>query len=149
MFVGTIALTRAQPAFATSRRLAALAGLVSVPLWLPQASHRLDESGQWFASLPQIIFCLWLAREIGIQGGQQKPPDGYVAKRFGLLVWGFAIAALLPVLVFGGGIDQLEEPTAVVSVVVDIALVYFLFRVHRREWLGGPGPLRIAPVRKE
>ena len=99
--------------------------------------------------MPQILFCLWLAREIGIKGGLQKPADGYVQRRFGLLVWGFAITGLLPVLVFGGGIDQLEEPTAIISVMVDVAFVYFLFRVHRREWLGGPGPLEIAPLRKE
>ena len=32
-----------------------------------------------------------------------------------------------------------------VSGLVGVAFVYFLFRVHRREWLGGPGPLEIHP----
>jgi hypothetical protein len=41
--------------------------------------------------------------------------------------------------------DQLVNTTVLVSTVVDLALVYFLFRVHRREWLGGPGPLLIHP----
>lgn len=146
---GTIALTRAEPAFATSRTLAVFAGLVSIPLWLPQVYHRLDESGQWFASLPQIVFCLWLAREIGIQGARQKPADSYVAKRFGLLVWAFALIGVLPVLAFGGDVDQLVGATQIVSTLVNVAFVYFLFRVHRREWLGGPGPLEISPVRQE
>ena len=25
-----------------------------------------------------------------------------------------------------------------------VALIYLLFRVHRREWLGGPGPLEVG-----
>ncbi len=31
------------------------------------------------------------------------------------------------------------------SGVVNVVFVYYLFRVHRREWLGGPGPARGAP----
>ena len=29
---------------------------------------------------------------------------------------------------------------------VDLGFVYCLFRVHRRTWLGGPGPARGGPV---
>jgi hypothetical protein len=75
----------------------------------------------------------------------RSPPDGYVAKRFGLLVWGFALAGVLPVLAIGGDVTQLESPTLVLSALVNVAFVYFLFRVHRREWLGGPGPLEVQP----
>jgi hypothetical protein len=145
VYAGTVALTRDAPAFGATRWLAAVAGVVSVPVWFPQLTHRLDASGQWFTSLPQIVFCLWLAREVGIQGARQQPRDVYAAKRFGLLVYGFAVVAVLPVLTFGGGMDQLVSTTVLVSTVVDLALVYFLFRVHRREWLGGPGPLLIHP----
>jgi len=140
---GTFALARADDAFDSSRWLAGLAGLVSIPVWLPQLRHQLDPSGEWFVSLPQIAFCLVLAREIGVQGARQSPADGYVAKRFGLLVWGFAAVGVLPVLAFGGGLAELEQPTLLVSTLVNVAFVYFLFRVHRREWLGGPGPLEI------
>ena len=145
VLLGTIALTRTEESFRATRSLAMLAGLVSVPVWFPQLSHRLDPSGQWFLSLPQIAFCLWLAREIGIQSTRQEPSDAYSAKRFGLLVWGFGAVAVLPVLTFGGGLDRLVSTTVLVSTVVDVALVYFLFRIHRREWLGGPGPLEIHP----
>ena len=105
VLAGTFALTRANPVFAPTRWMAGVAGVVSVPLWFPQVPHGLDESGQWAASLPQIVFCLWLAREIGVQGAQQEPPDDYAPKRFGLLVWGFGALALLPVLALGGGLD--------------------------------------------
>jgi hypothetical protein len=147
VIAGTLALTRANPVFAPTRLLAGVAGLVSVPLWFPQVTHRLDASGQWFGSLPQIVFCLWLAREIGIQGAQQEPPDDYVPKRFGLLMWGFGVLAVLPVLALGGGMDRLVATTVTVSAIVNIALCYYLFRVHRRVWLGGPGPLEIHPSR--
>jgi hypothetical protein len=143
--VGMAALTRADATFGTSRWLAVLAGAVSVPVWFPQIAHRLDASGEWFTSLPQIAFCLLLSREIGLLGADRTPPDGYVAKRFGLLVWGFALLAVLPVVTLGGGVDRLAGPTQLVSLLVSVAFVYALFRVHRREWLGGPGPLEVQP----
>ncbi len=140
---GTFALARVEDTFATSRWLAGLAAAVSVPMWLPQLSHQLDASGAWFASLPQIAFCLVLAREIGLLGARQAPPDGYVAKRFGLLVSGFVVVGVLPVVAIGGAVEALENPTELLSWVVNVAFVYLLFRVHRREWLGGPGPLLV------
>ena len=148
VILGMVALARVDDTFTPSRWLAVVAGVVSVPMWFPQLSHQLDYSGDWFASLPQLAFCLVLAREIGMLGAQQTPADGYVAKRFGLLVWGFALVAVLPVVALGGGVQQLEEPAQVISRLVSVAFVYYLFRVHRREWLGGPGPLEVHPARR-
>lgn len=147
--LGTSALARVDAGFSTSRWLAVLAGVVSVPMWLPQLTHGLEPSVEWFASLPQIAFCLVLAREIGVRAREQAPPDDYAAQRFGALVWGFGLVALLPVAALGGGIDQLEAPTQLVSTLVSVAFVYFLFRVHRREWLGGAGPVQIRPRNAE
>ncbi len=147
VIAGTLALARANPAFEAHRWLAVTAGVVSVPLWFPQLQHRLDASGQWFTSLPQIAYCLWLAREIGIQGAHQDPPDDYAPKRFGLMVWGFGAVAVLPVFALGGGLDRLVATTLLVSALVNICFAYYLFRVHRRVWLGGPGPLEIGPDR--
>lgn len=150
---GLFALARVDDTFATSRWLAGIAAAVSVPMWLPQLSHQLDASGAWFASLPQIAFCLVLAREIGMLGARQAPADGYVAKRFGLLVTGFAVVGVLPVVAIGGGIEVLENPTELLAWAVNVAFIYLLFRVHRRVWLGGPGPLlveaRERPERQE
>ncbi len=143
--LGVFSLTKADERFASSRWLALIAAAVSVPMWFPQVAHRLDASGEWFASLPQLVFCLFLAREIGLTGATRTPADGYVARRFGLLVWAFALAGVLPVLAIGGDVKQLEMPTLVISSVANIAFVYLLFRVHRREWLGGPGPLEVHP----
>ena len=143
---GVFALTRADETFASSRWLAGLAAAVSVPMWFPQLQHQLDPSGEWAASLPQIAFCLFLAREIGMAAPLQRPPDAYVAKRFGLLVWGFVVVGVLPVVALGGGVSALESTTLTFSALVNVAFVYFLFRVHRREWLGGPGALLVQPA---
>ena len=142
---GTWALVRAQDSFDLLRWPAVLAALVSVPVWFPQVQHRLDGAGAWAASLPQIAFCLLLCRETSRLAGLQRPGDAYAAHRFGLLVWGFVAVGVLPVLTLGGGLDALAAPTQLVSLVVNVALVWFLFRVHRRRWLGGPGPLEIGP----
>ena len=146
VIAGTVALAKANPAFASTRWWAALAGATSVPVWFPQVNHLLDSSGEWFVSLPQIVFCLLLARDIGLAGANLPPPAGpdtYVAKRFGLLVWGFALVAVLPVVAIGGRVTALETTTLLVSTVVNVVFVYVLFRVHRREWLGGPGPFEV------
>lgn len=140
---GIFALARDDEAFDSVRWPALVAATVSVPMWFPQVEHRIDDSGQWFASLPQTPFCLLLARAIGVLGAQQSPSDGYVATRFGLLVWGFAVVGVLPVLALGGDLSVLEGPTQLVSTLVNVVFIYLLFRVHRRRWLGGPGPLEV------
>jgi hypothetical protein len=130
-----------------------VAFLVSVPLWFPQLNHLLapeynkhiQVSFQWFVSLPQTLFSLFLARTIGQAGIVQQPRDTLVAGRFGLLTWGFAALVVLPVVAYGGGVEQLQGPTLIVIGLVNVVFVYYLFRVHRRTWLGGPGPLEIHP----
>src|SRR6476646_2242950 len=44
--------------------LAGLAGLTSVPLWLPAVDDRLTPSGQWGVSLPQTLFCIVLCTSL-------------------------------------------------------------------------------------
>ena len=124
---------------------------VSVPLWFPQLNHLLvpehndsiDVSFQWFLFLPQTVFSLVLARTIGRRAELQQPRDHFVAGRYGVLTWAFAALIALPVIAYGGGIDGLVTPTLVGIGLVNVVFVYYLFRVHRREWLGGPGPLEV------
>ncbi|HEX7716800.1 MAG TPA: hypothetical protein VF416_05890 [Marmoricola sp.] len=138
-----------------ARWLAWAAFAVSVPLWFPQVNHLLvpeyndsiEVSFQWFLALPQTAFGLALARSIGRRAELQDPRDTFVAGRFGVLTWGFAALLVLPVVAYGGAVDALVNPTLVAIGVVNVAFVYYLFRVHRREWLGGPGPLEVHPSR--
>jgi hypothetical protein len=126
---------------------------VSVPLWFPQLNHQLvpeyndsiEISFQWFLALPQTVFSLVLARTIGRQAELQDPRDRFVAGRYGVLTWGFATLLVLPVIAYGGGVDSLVNPTLIAIGVVNVVFVYYLFRVHRRTWLGGPGPLVAKP----
>lgn len=134
----------------TARMLAVIALLVSIPMWIPQVNHllvvehnpdlpeQLARSIQWFLSLPQTLFGLLLAREIGTKGTEVG--DRYLATRFGLLCWGFGALVVLPVVAYGGGVDDLVMPTLVAIAIVNIAFIYYLFASHRREVLGGPGP---------
>jgi hypothetical protein len=130
---------------------------LSVPLWFPQVNHLLvpeyndtiDVSFQWFLFLPQTVFSLLLARAIGRQAELQEPRDRFVAGRYGVLTWAFAVLVVLPAIAYGGGVDGLVTPTLVGIGLVDVVFIYYLFRVHRREWLGGPGPLLIHPETHE
>jgi hypothetical protein len=133
--------------------LAWVAFAVSVPLWFPQVNHLLapeyndsiQVSFQWFLSLPQTVFALALARTIGREAELRTPRDRYVAGRFGVLTWALGALVVLPVIAYGGGVDSLVNPTLVGIGLVNVVFVYYLFRVHRKEWLGGPGPLEIHP----
>ncbi|MDQ6934317.1 MAG: hypothetical protein M3130_03370 [Actinomycetota bacterium] len=136
---GLFSLARIQPQFDTAKWLGILAGLVSVPMWFPQIHHLLSDSGSWAASLPQLGCCVLVARSVALLGAGVTPRDGYAAKRFGLLTWGFVLLAVLPVIALGGGVPGLENPTLVLSLLVNLAFIWACFAVHRREYLGGPG----------
>jgi hypothetical protein len=133
--------------------LAWVALVVSVPLWFPQVNHLLvpefnagiDVSFQWFLSLPQTVFSLALAHTIGRAAQLQAPRDRFVAGRYGVLTWAFGALLVLPAIAYGGGVDALVNPTLIGIGLVNVVFVYYLFRVHRREWLGGPGPLEVHP----
>jgi hypothetical protein len=133
-----------------------VAFVLSVPLWLPQVNHLLvpeyngsiDVSFQWFLFLPQTVFSLALARTIGRRAELEQPRDTFVAGRYGVLTWAFAALIVLPAVAYGGGVDNLVNPTLIGIGLVNVVFVYYLFRVHRREWLGGPGPLEIHPPRR-
>ncbi|SDS88754.1 hypothetical protein SAMN04488570_2952 [Nocardioides scoriae] len=116
---------------------ALLAGIVSVPMWLPQLRHRLDAPLEWTASLPQLLFCLLLCRLVA-ELARERGERG-LGTRFGLLGWGFVVVALLPAVTLGGDVPALAPTTALVALAVALGLVWSLFAVHRRPWLGGPG----------
>ena len=137
--LGLVPLRRLHASFRLPLGLALLAGAVSVPLWFPQLRMHLDASGSWVASLPQLACCLFLARAIAAVGAAQQPPDRYLVGRFGLLGWAFLVVAVLPPVVLGGHLDSLRGATLAFSMLVDVALVWFLFLAHRRPVLGGPG----------
>lgn len=140
---GTKDLAERHPRLRDAHWSAILAGLVSVPMWLPQVNHLVTGAGAWAVQLPQNLACVLLCVGIGRLGAEQSPPDAYVAKRFGLLTYGFGVVLVMPALVEGGGLDTLAPTADLIKIVVVLAAVWYTFRIHRRTWLGGPGPLEV------
>jgi hypothetical protein len=140
---------------------------VSVPLWFPQLTELLPDipehlrtvaeldratraaSIAWALALPQSAMGLLLVRSIGREAIDQQPRDTFVAGRFGVLLWGLGAAIVLPPVAYGGDVENLITPTLIGLGLIQAVLIYYLFRVHRRTWLGGPGPLEIHPKRRE
>lgn len=102
--------------------LALLAGLVAVPGIRPDLFAGLPESAGWALSLPQIGFSYVLCHELVRHTG--PPLEG----RFRVLRWVFVVVGVGPVLVYGGGLDALLVPLALLAVGAGLYLVYLLFR---------------------
>lgn len=101
--------------------VAGLCLLVSVATYPPQVSSLLDQSGGWALSLPQLAFSFMLCSALA-------PVSESLAGRFAVLRWVFVAVAAGPVLVFGGGVEALRSPIALLVVGANIYLVYLLFR---------------------
>jgi hypothetical protein len=101
--------------------LAGLSLVVSLAVYPPDVLHRLDASGGWALSLPQLAFSFVLC-------GAAAAAAPQLSGRLLLLRWVFAVGAVGPVLVFGGGLDALASPLAVLLVAATIYLIFLLFR---------------------
>lgn len=125
--------------------LAVVAGLVSLVGLRPGLVEDLPESAGWLLSLPQVVFSYLLCTEVAAL--VQDP----LARRFRGLRWAFVVVGVGPVLLYGGGVDVLLVPLALLAVVAGIYLVWLLFRastevhgprVHLRKPEPGDGPTR-------
>lgn len=121
--------------------LAVLAGAVSVPLWLPGVADRLYDAHPsllWAANLPQLgfagVLCLALAKQAA------TAEDTAAAAWARTTLTGVAVVAVLPVLVFGGGIAALEVPAYLGASLVLLLLIWLLFSWSSRPWILGTGP---------
>ena len=136
---GLLPLRQRIPLGGSALTLAVVAGLVSLPLVLPAVADRLRPSGQWGASLPQTVFCIVLCTSLAALADRAGDRE---ARRFGLLRWVFVVVAVGPVLVYGGGVDALTAPVAVLAVLANVVLVYLLFAVSRRGYGSDAGRAR-------
>jgi hypothetical protein len=144
VLLGVRRLPRETPLRAAMLATGALALAVSVPLWFPEVRDRLadlDASLGWAADLPAFalvaLLCHGLAEAAGTAG------DDRAARWLRLLRTAVIVVALLPVVVFGGGVDSLASTAALVAQLLYVALVWLLFSCSGRVWAGGPGP-RVA-----
>lgn len=117
-------LVRLRPVIAGGRGLLGLAGLclvVSVVTYPPVVAGRLDESGGWALSLPQLAFSFALATALA-------PLSGRLEKRFGVMRPVFVALALAPAVVIGGDLEALRSPLAFVVAAANVYFVYLLFQ---------------------
>lgn len=103
---------------------ALVAGLVSVALVRPGLIVDLPESAGWWLSLPQIAFSVLLCGAVAALLPSHDP----LAARFLRLRWAFVVAGAGPVLLYGGGVDALLVPLAVLTVLANLYLIYLVFR---------------------
>ena len=117
--------------------LAAVAGLVAAVLWIPSVHSGLedaDPSLAWAASLPQIGFTILLCHALVALAGEAGDAK---ATRWLAFTRTAAIAVgLLPVLVFGAGVDSLELTSYLAAGVVAVLLIWLLFTYSGRPWAG-------------
>ncbi|MDO9455401.1 hypothetical protein [Nocardioides sp.] len=127
--------------------VAVLAGLVSVPLWIPavlDAIEDADESIAWAVNLPQfgcyLLLSLVLSRAAKAAG--ERAADAW----WSTMVLGCAAVIALPVLIFGGGLEDLEGLAGVLVGLVPTAMIVLLFVHANREWAGAPAPETVDPA---
>lgn len=117
----------------------ALAGAVSVPLWVPAVADRVlaaEPSLQWAVNLPQVVFVTLLATALGKRAGDRGDSSG---RGWWFLVATFAaLAGAAPVLVFGGGLAALETPAVVVAGAVLLTAIVLCFVHASRPWADTP-----------
>jgi hypothetical protein len=115
--------------------LAVLAGVVSVPLWVPQVADRLydtDPSLAWAATLPQLGFAMLFAAGLAVLA--HRAGDSGAARWLRIARTAFAVVALLPVLVFGGGWTEGESLAAAAAGLAAVLLVVLLLVDAGRGW---------------
>ena len=119
------------PELRPARTAAVVALLVSALTCVPVSelgrALRTDESLGWMASLPALAFGYLVADAL-----RSRLPAPWPS-RFGLLRWGFVVAAALPVLIFGAGWEVLVPVAALLIVIVDVLLVIWTWSASRTD----------------
>ncbi|WP_346385801.1 hypothetical protein [Nocardioides sp.] len=119
--------------------LAGLAGAVSVAVWIPSVTDALydaDPSLGWAANLPQIGFTAVLCHALAVlatEAGDQRPARWLRVNRTFVIAVG-----LLPILVFGAGVESLEVTSYVLAGASVLMLIWLLFSYASRPWAGAP-----------
>ncbi|WP_235735216.1 hypothetical protein [Nocardioides alcanivorans] len=115
----------------------------SAVLWVPAAKAWVADADlalQWATSLPDLAFVVILSRALVGAARARQPVDRSVAGRFGVALWGAVIVtAMVPV---GSAADSgaIVEYAEIGFVLLWLYLIWNLFSVHARPWLGGPAP---------
>ncbi|WP_426247312.1 hypothetical protein [Nocardioides sp. LHG3406-4] len=118
----------------TTGRLAGMALAVSVVLWVPATGAWLDDHDaalRWAVNLPQALVLAWLGHTLAGHAAVADPRAARWLRTAATLV---AATAVAPVLVFGGGLDALEDPSYVLAALALLLLIWLLFAYSGRAW---------------
>lgn len=119
--------------------LAGLALLVSVPLWVPDVVEALDDADEsiaWALNLPQFGSFALLA--LALLRAAEAAGDRTARTWWGVVVVGLGAVVVLPVLIFGAGLDDLEGLAGALVALVPLTMVVLLFVCSGRAWAGAP-----------
>lgn len=117
---------------------------VSCALWVPTVPRHLDAvdpSLTWAANLPQLVTTIVLAHALAQRAflAEDRAARRWLQTARTLLV----LVTVLPVVVFGGGLDALVGATYAAASVALLLLIWLLFAYASRPWAlpadGAPG----------
>lgn len=137
VLLGTRELRDDLPRRSVVVRLAVLAAVVSVPLWLPVVTDLLDAADPalaWAANLPRFAYVALLCHTLAITAAEAG--DRRAAGWLRIVRLGVMVVALLPVLVFGAGLRDLGPTSALAAQVVSLVVIWLLFTYSGRPWAG-------------
>lgn len=115
--------------------IAAVAGLVSIVLWVPDVVEAVTEADPalfWGVSLAQLVFCVllpWQLATVAADTGDET------ARRWLRTAAGLAgLSVVLPPIVFGGDVVALKEPVFALAALSLLMLVVLMFAYSGRPW---------------
>ena len=125
--------------------LAGVAAAVSTVLWFPSVTDAIFDRDpvdaaalSWAVNLPQLLFSAWLCHVLAAHA--KEAGDVKAAGWLSITRTAVVVVGLLPVLVFGGGVDRLEDATYVAAGMVALTLIVMLFTYASRPWASVPNP---------
>lgn len=118
---------------------AGVALVVSCVLWVPSVPARLDDADPaltWAANLPQLVTTILIAHALAQQAllaGDRRARRWLRTSRDVLV-----LVTVLPVVVFGGGLDSLVGATYAAATLALLLLIWLLFAYSSRPWAARP-----------
>ena len=119
--------------------------LASAALWWPDVHDWFEDADPalgWAIDLPSLVFCAVLCHALSVlaRGAHETVAAAWTA-------WtaiGFAVSALAPAIVVGGGVESLRDPAGFVTGLSQLSLFVLCLAYSGREWAGAPVPAEEA-----
>jgi hypothetical protein len=119
--------------------------LASAVLWWPSVHDWFadaDPALGWAIDLPSLTFCAVLCHALSVQA--RAAGETFAT---GWLSWtaiGFAVSAVAPAIVIGGGVESLRDPAGIVTGLAQVSLFVQCVIYAGRAWAGAAESSRSA-----